>query len=296
MLARFAGPIARGARPLAYRGRVQELRGKVAVITGGASGIGRALAHAFAGEGMKVVLADVDEVRMRAVEAELAEGGTEVLPVVCDTSLEASVQALAAATLEHFGAAHVLCNNAGVIGKGDPWTAPMSTWEWVVGINLYGVIHGIRAFLPIMQEQGEGHIVNTASMAGLIALPAAAPYNVTKHGVVALSEGLYLELKASGSPVRVSALCPSFVKTNLVDGQQWQTRLGAEPNANPTPVGQMIDQLLKDGVDGGIDPAEVARQVVAAVKAEQFWILTHPEESFRPVERMQRAAAQENPG
>jgi NAD(P)-dependent dehydrogenase (short-subunit alcohol dehydrogenase family) len=274
---------------------VQELRGKVAVVTGGASGIGRALAHAFAAEGMKVVLADVDEVRMRAVESELAEGGTEVLPVVCDTSLEPSVQALAQVTLERFGAAHVLCNNAGVVGKGDPWAGPMTTWEWVIGINLYGVIHGIRAFLPIMQEQGEGHIVNTASMAGLMALPGAAPYNVTKSGVVALSEGLFIELKNSGSPVRVSALCPAFVKTNLMKGQQWQDRLGTEPPPTENVIGKMIETMLADGVEGGIDPSEVARQVVDAIHEERFWILTHPETRQIPVERMQRAAAQENP-
>lgn len=274
---------------------MQELRGKVAVITGGASGIGRALARAFAAEGMKVVLADVDEVSMRAVEAELAEGGTEVLPVVCDTSLEPSVQALAQMTLERFGGAHVLCNNAGVIGKGDPWTGPMSTWEWVVGINLYGVIHGIRAFLPIMQEQGEGHIVNTASLAGLVAVPGAAPYNVTKSGVVALSEGLFIELKAAGSPVRVSALCPAFVRTNLYEGQKWQERLGDEPPATSNPIVQMTDDMLRQGVEGGIDPSIVASEVVQAVYEERFWILTHPETREMPVERMQRAAAQENP-
>ena len=265
------------------------------MVTGGASGIGRALARAFGAAGMKVVLADLDEVRMRAVEAELAEGGTEVLPVVCDTSLEPSVEALAQATLERFGAAHVLCNNAGVVGKGDPWTGPMSTWDWVVGVNLYGVIHGIRAFLPIMQTQGEGHIVNTASMAGLVALPGAAPYNVTKHGVVALSEGLFIELKSSGSPVRVSALCPGFVRTNLMDGQTWQERLGSEPSPTSNPMGVMIDDLLRQGVQSGIDPDHVASEVVDAIRTERFWILTHPEMRQSPVERMQRAAAQENP-
>ena len=274
---------------------MEELRGKVAVVTGGASGIGRALARAFGAAGMKVVLADLDEVRMREVEVELAEGGTEVLPVVCDTSLEPSVQALAQATLERFGAAHVLCNNAGVVGKGDPWSGPMSTWDWVVGVNLYGVIHGIRAFLPIMEEQGEGHIVNTASMAGLVALPGAAPYNVTKHGVVALSEGLFIELKSSGSPVRVSALCPGFVRTNLMDGQTWQERLGREPAPTSLPMGVMIDGLLRQGVESGIDPDTVASEVVDAIRTERFWILTHPEMRQSPVERMQRAATQENP-
>ena len=274
---------------------MKNLRGKVAVITGGGSGIGRSIAHALAAHGMKVVLADVDEVAMRAVEAELTEGGAEVLPVVCDTSLEANVYALAQATLDRFGGAHVLCNNAGVAGKGDPWSGPMSSWDWVVGINLYGVVHGIRAFLPIMQDQGEGHIVNTASMAGLIALPGAAAYNATKTAVVAITEGLFLEMKGTGSPVGVSVLCPGFVKTNLVTGQKWQDRLGAEPPMTTSPMGQIIEQMLIDGVDNGVDPDGIAAQVVDAILTDRFWILTHPDMRQMPVERMQRAAAQENP-
>lgn len=274
---------------------MEDLNGKVAVITGGASGIGRSLAHAFAARGMKVVLADVDEVRMRSVEAELAERGTEVLPVVCDTSLEPSVQALAQATLDRFGAAHVLCNNAGVAGTGDPWSGPISAWDWVVGINLYGVVHGIRAFLPIMQDQGEGHIVNTASMAGLVALPGAAAYNATKTAVVAISEGLFLELKGLGSPVGVSVLCPGFVRTNLLAGQQWQDRLGPEPPVTTSPIGQMIETMLTQGVENGVDPDSIAAQVLDAIGTGRFWILTHPEMREAPVERMQRAAAQENP-
>lgn len=275
---------------------MDDLRGKVAVITGGASGIGRALAERFAAEGMKIVIADIDEVAMRAVEVQLAEGGAEVLTQLCDTSLEAEVQALADAAMSRFGGAHVLCNNAGVIGKGDAWRSPIAVWDWVIGINLYGVIHGIRAFLPIMEDQGEGHIVNTASMAGLVALPGAAPYNVTKTGVVALSEGLYLELKATGSPVRVSALCPGFVKTNLAKGQKWTERLGSEPGAAQTPMAQMMDAVLAQGVEEGIEASDVADQVVDAIRTECFWILTHPEMRQVPVERMQRAADQVNPG
>jgi NAD(P)-dependent dehydrogenase (short-subunit alcohol dehydrogenase family) len=275
---------------------MDDLQGKVVVITGGASGIGRALAERFAAEGMKLVLADIDEVTLRSTEVQLAEGGAEVLSVLCDTSLEAEVQALADAALARFGAAHVLCNNAGVIGKGDAWRSPMSVWEWVVGINLYGVIHGIRAFLPIMEDQGEGHIVNTASMAGLVAVPGAAPYNVTKTGVVALSEGLHLELKATGSPVRVSALCPGFVRTNLARGQRWQDRLGSDPGTAQTPMAQLMDAALTQGIDEGIDSTVVADAVVEAIRAEQFWILTHADMRHLPVERMERAARQENPG
>ena len=274
---------------------MQDLTGKVAVITGGASGIGRALAERFAAEGMHIVLADLDDVKLRAVEVALAEGGTQVLAVRCDIASEAEVQALADATVERFGGAHVLCNNAGVVGRGDAWRGPIAAWDWVIRINLYGVIHGIRAFLPIMEDQGEGHIVNTASMAGLVAVPGAAPYNVTKSGVVALSEGLFIELKATGSPVRVSALCPGFVRTNLLEGQQWDDRLGSDPGDPSTPMGQIMDTVLREGVEQGIDANEVAAQVVDAIHAERFWILTHPDMRHSAVERMERAERQENP-
>lgn len=267
----------------------------MAVITGGASGIGRALAHAFAARGMHIVLADIDEQRMRTVEVELSEGGTQVLPIVCDTSTEPSVQALAEATMSHFGAAHVLCNNAGVVGKGDPWHGPISTWEWVLGINLYGVIHGVRAFVPIMEDQGCGHIVNTASMAGLLAMPGSAPYAVSKAGVVSLTEGLFVELKARSSAVSTSVLCPGFVKTNLMDGQQWTARLGDEPAATADPLGVMMESMLRDGVQAGIDAADVAAQVVEAIDTDRMWVLTHADMAPLAVQRMERAVAQENP-
>jgi NAD(P)-dependent dehydrogenase (short-subunit alcohol dehydrogenase family) len=271
--------------------------GHVAVITGGASGIGRAMAHAFASRGMHVVLADLDDVKMRSVEAELTEQGVDVLPVVCDTSNEAAVQALAQATLDRFGAAHVLCNNAGVVGKADAWTGGLRNWDWVLGINFYGVLHGVRAFLPIMQDQGCGHIVNTASMAGLVAVPGAAPYGVSKAAVVALSEALFIELVATGSPVRVSALCPGFVKTNLIDtGTTWNPAFGAEPATNADdPMTQITTAMFEQGVENGIPPEDVAAQVVDAIDAQRFWILTHPDMRHLAVERMQRAEAQENP-
>lgn len=261
--------------------------GKVAVITGGASGIGLALAEAFIAEGMRVVLADIDEPRLREVEARLSESGGDVAAMWCDTSSEPAVEALAQFAIERFGAAHVLCNNAGIAGLGDPWSGPMAVWERVVGINLYGVVHGIRAFMPIMTDQGEGHIVNTASMAGLVAMPGAAPYNATKHAVVAISEGLYLELKALGSPVEVSVLCPSWVKTRL---------MVHEPTELDNPMARLMNQIVRDSLDReGMPPAEVAAQVVAAVRSKQFWILTHEDVRQNPVERMQRAAAQVNP-
>ncbi|MCU1365547.1 MAG: putative oxidoreductase [Ilumatobacteraceae bacterium] len=274
---------------------MEHLAGKVAVVTGAGSGIGKALAERFVAEGMRVVLADIDEVRLRSVEAQLSENGGNVLPVVCDTALEESVQALAQKALDHYGAAHVLCNNAGVVGTGDPWAGPISVWDWVIGINLYGVIHGVRAFLPIMQEQGEGHIVNTASMAGLLAMPGAAAYNVTKHGVVALSEGLFTELKSTGSPVSVSVLCPGFVKTELMKQMSWAARLGEQPAASSNPVAQFMDQMLVEGVESGISPVDVADQVVDAITSDRFWILTHPDFGPGVTERYRKAVAQENP-
>ncbi|MFT6764975.1 MAG: NAD(P)-dependent dehydrogenase (short-subunit alcohol dehydrogenase family), partial [Candidatus Aldehydirespiratoraceae bacterium] len=178
--------------------------GNVAVITGGASGIGLAVAEQLIARGMRVVLADIDEPKLRDVEARLTEAGADVAGVVCDTASSTSVADLAEATLARFGGCHLLFNNAGIAGVGDAWDGPLELWDRVIGINLYGVIHGIRSFLPIMTEQGVGHIVNTASIAGLIAIPGAAPYNATKHGVVAISESLFLELGAIESPVGVS--------------------------------------------------------------------------------------------
>ena len=260
--------------------------GNVAVITGGASGIGLAVAERLIEREMRVVLADIDEPELRDVEARLTESGADVAGVVCDTASPSSVTELAEAALERFGAAHLLFNNAGIVGIGDAWNGPLDLWDRVIGINLYGVVHGIRAFLPIMTEQGVGHIVNTASMAGLLALPGAAPYNATKHAVVAISESLYLELGSIGSSVGVSVLCPGFVKTDL---------MSHEPDEVTSPIGALIGEMLTAGVETGVPALDVADQVVAAVDAEQFWILTHEEMRAGPVERMERAATQTNP-
>jgi NAD(P)-dependent dehydrogenase (short-subunit alcohol dehydrogenase family) len=266
---------------------MEQLAEKVAVITGAASGIGRAFAERFAAEQMRLVIADVNEPRLREVEAFLSENGAAVATMRCDTSSEADVEALAQLALERFGAAHLLCNNAGIGGMGDAWIDSMGLWTRVVGVNLYGVVHGIRAFLPIMTEQGEGHIVNTASMAGLLPMPGAAPYNATKHGVVALSEGLFLELEAIGSPVGVSVLCPGWVRTNLMEN---------EPESVSSPVGNLINTVVRESVESiGIAPEDVADQVVDAIRANRFWILTHRDMKPAPVERMQRAADGVNP-
>lgn len=274
---------------------MRNLEGKVAVITGAGSGIGRALADRFAAAGMRIVLADIDEVRLRTAQAELSERGADVLPVQVDVSLGESMEELARRTLEKYGAAHLLCNNAGVAGVGDQWTGPISVWEWVVGINLYGVVHGIRSFLPIMLDQDEGHIVNTASMAGLVAMPGFGPYNATKHAVVAISEGLFLELKAKGSNVSCSALCPGFVRTNLMADPKWADRLGDRPKEIADPISDMMNQALHQGVEAGMPATDVADMVHDAVVDDRFWILTHTDMHDAVQQRFDRALRGENP-
>lgn len=271
-----------------------QLSGKVAVVTGAASGIGRALAEACAAEGMRVVLADVDEARMREVEAVISERRAEVLAVRCDTARQASVVALAEAAMGRFGAVHLLCNNAGTVGRGDPWTGPFSAWEFSVGVNLYGVVHGVRAFLPIMREQGEGHIVNTASMAGLLAMPGYAAYTATKHAVVGVSESLRAELRAAGEPIGVSVVCPGFVNTNLLE-ERWDPSLGAVPPDSTAPAALAMGEALRQGVAAGIPPGEVAAQVLDAVRAGRFWVLTNPELSPVVTDRFRRAVDGDDP-
>jgi Short-chain dehydrogenases of various substrate specificities len=267
--------------------------GKVAVVTGAASGIGLALAERFANSGMHVVLADVDEAGLGAAAEKLGALGVDTLTVPTDVSDEGAVQALAAATMERFGAAHVVCNNAGVAAKGDPWFGPLSTWRWVIGVNLWSVVHGVRAFLPILTEQGEGHFVNTASMAGL--LPgASAPYDATKHAVVAISEDLYIGMQQLGSGIGVSVLCPGWVRTNIVDSDRnWPAELGAK--APTTPVTDVIYEVLRNVINEGMPPAVVADKVADAVEAETFWVLPHPEFVDLAVRRWHDIAEGVNP-
>jgi len=260
--------------------------GNVAVITGGASGIGLAVAESMIAEGMSVVLADIDAPKLRDVEARLTENGATAATMVCNTTSEPEVNALAEYALEQFGAIHVMFNNAGIAGVGDAWIDPMDLWQRVLDVNVYGVVHGVRSVLPIMQQQGVGHIVSTASHAGLNGAPGIAPYVASKHAVVGLSESLFLELQLLGSPVGVSVLCPEFVKTDLMN---------KEPDTLDSPMAQFINQALSDGVDGGIPASEVAAQVVAAIKNDQFWILTHDSTREASVARVRRAADGVNP-
>jgi NAD(P)-dependent dehydrogenase (short-subunit alcohol dehydrogenase family) len=266
---------------------MKKLEGKVAVVTGAASGIGLALSEMFVAEGMKVVLADIDEIRLAEVEAKFRVDGADTASMVCDTSSEQSVAALADFTMATYGGAHVLCNNAGIPGMGDAWTDPMDLWHRTVDINLYGVVHGIRAFLPIMTTQGEGHIVNTASMGGLLPMPGAGPYNATKHAVVGLSEGLYLELKMLGSPVEVSVLCPGWVKTRLMEH---------EDAVATSPIAKLMSDFARSSIENdSMSTAELAQRVLEAIVNDRFWIVTHDAMRNLPIARMQRASDQTNP-
>lgn len=252
---------------------MKELQNKVAVVTGAASGIGRALAGRFADEKMAVVLADVDEAALGRAEDELRTAGTETLAVATDVASDESVAELARRTVARFGTAHVVCNNAGVAAFGACWEIDPSVWEWVLGVDLGGVINGIRHFVPLLLEQGEGHVVNTASMAGLLVGPYAAPYTVAKHGVVGLSETLHHELGLRSSPVKVSVLCPGYIKTNLMDDERWKSRLG-DTSYIPEDVGStFVRQMFTDGIESGASPDELAELVVGAIREERFWVL-----------------------
>jgi NAD(P)-dependent dehydrogenase (short-subunit alcohol dehydrogenase family) len=253
---------------------VRELGGKVAVVTGAASGIGLALARRFAREQMRLVLADVEEPALDTAVEELRRGGAEVLGAVTDVSDAGQVQALADATIERFGAVHVVCNNAGVGAGGLSWEAPLATWEWVLGVNLWGVVHGIRSFVPLLVEQGEGHVVNTASVAGLVAPPFMGPYSASKHAVVAISETLLHELRFLGSDVGVSVVCPGWVRTRIAESERNRPAPLAVTDGESDAA---MRAVLASAIEGGMAPEQVAEHVHGAVRDGRFWVLTHDE-------------------
>jgi NAD(P)-dependent dehydrogenase (short-subunit alcohol dehydrogenase family) len=260
---------------------MDEFEGKVAVVTGAASGIGRALVERFAGAGMRVVLADVERAALDAAAGAVADefGADNVLAVPTDVRDDRAVDALAAATFERFGTAHVVCNNAGVGVGGLAWTVPADRWRWIVDVNLLSVAHGVRAFVPRMIEQGEGHVVNTASAAGILTGPVMAPYYATKHGVVALSESLYFDLQLTGATgVGVSVLCPEWVRTRIHDSERNRPDGVGEmpvPGGDAGEAAPGMRDVLQGLVDSGLDPADVAGTVLDAIRSGRFWIMTH---------------------
>jgi short-subunit dehydrogenase len=259
--------------------------GQVAVITGAASGIGRALAHACADREMKLVLADLDAGALDDATADLLAAGADARAVPTDVRDPAAVEALRDAAVGAFGTVHLVCNNAGVGGGGRTWETPLELWRWVLDVDLWSVIHGVRAFVPLLIEQGAGHVLNTASAAGLLPIPTLAPYVVAKHAVVALSENLELELEGTG--VGVSVLCPMFVRTRIYEFDRHlpdDVRDALDPPEDAAERRQALQQM----VESGMDPADVARQTLDSIDAGHLYILTHDQLADRLRERTQR--------
>ena len=252
---------------------MKTLTGRVAVVTGAASGIGLALSERFAAEGMRVVMADVEAAALERAAAAVRERAPAVLAVRVDVARPEDVERLADETYRTFGAAHVVCNNAGVAVIGAVHEHTLADWQWVMGVNLWGVIHGVRAFVPRMLAGGdEGHIVNTASMAGLTTAPYMAVYDVTKHGVVALSESMFKEFEATGAPLGVSVVCPGLIDTNIMrSARNRPPELADEGKAGP--AAQAFGQALGDRLTTGYPPSEVADQVVRGIRERRFYIV-----------------------
>ena len=279
---------------------MKEFSGKVAVITGAASGFGREFALLGAKLGMKLVLADVQKDALETTAAEIAAGGTQVLAQTCDVRKGEQVEALAQAAMQRFGAIHLVFNNAGVGAGGLVWESTQADWEWVLGVNLWGVIHGVRVFTPMMlacaeaDSSYEGHIVNTASMAGLLTPPTMGIYNVSKHAVVALSETLYHDLMLVDAPIGASVLCPYFVPTGI--SQSERVRPDDVQGAAPTRSQQVSQATLEKAVSSGkVTAAEVAQRTFDAIGAGQFYIYSHPLALGNVQRRMEDIVTGRNP-
>jgi NAD(P)-dependent dehydrogenase (short-subunit alcohol dehydrogenase family) len=274
---------------------------RVAVITGAASGFGREFALIGARLGMKLVLADVQQDALDKVKAELDEQGAQVLAMRCDVRHPSEVQALADATMQRFGAVHLVFNNAGVGSGGLIWEHTQADWEWVLGVNLWGVIHGVRIFTNLMLEcakkdpEYEGHIVNTASMAGLLNAPTMGVYNVSKHAVVSLTETLFQDLQLAQAPISASVLCPYFVPTGISQSHRNRPEDVASGKATAS---QKAAQAMSDKAvsSGKVSASEVAENTFKAIRDRQFYIFSHPAALANVQERMEEILALRNPG
>lgn len=257
---------------------MQELKNKVAVITGAADGIGRALAMKGAKEGMKLVLADIDTAKLDRLVAELTAGGTEAVSLRVDVSREEEVEALARLAYDTFGAVHLLVNNAGVALAKNAWETTARDWEWVMGVNLYGVTNGVRSFVPRMLESDVScHIINTSSIAGLLSEPSMAAYNVSKFGVVTLSEGLHHDLTLRKAKIGVSVLCPAWVKTRIAEADRHRPADERIDLATLDKVTAATGMAMFKAVKNGVEPEEIAEATFAAVRDNRFYIITHPQ-------------------
>jgi NAD(P)-dependent dehydrogenase (short-subunit alcohol dehydrogenase family) len=275
---------------------MQDLEGKVAVVTGAASGIGKAMATRFGEAGMKLVLVDIESSPLDAVARHLSTNGVDVLTKLVDVSNADAMDALGEAVLDHFGGAHVICNNAGVATGGPIWEATQADWEFTMGPNIWGVIHGVRVFGKHLVEQNEGHFVNTASMAGLVSTAGMGPYNVTKQGVVALSETLFLDLQAAGSDVGVSVLCPGFVQTQIWNsGRNRPAHLSNPESPEMQAAETGMQEILKTVIENSMPTDQVADRVHDAVLEKRLYIITH--EATKPAleRRVGHILKDENP-
>jgi NAD(P)-dependent dehydrogenase (short-subunit alcohol dehydrogenase family) len=257
---------------------LKQLSGRVAVVTGGASGIGRGMAEAFAEKGMKLAIADVEDGALAATVAELKAGGAEVIGVRCDVTSPQSVAELAERVLAQYGAVHVVCNNAGVAGAanmGALWELPLADWEWVLGVNTWGVIHGMRAFMPILAQQPEAHVVNTASLAGTMV--SGGIYGVSKHACVAISEALYRECQLRAPHVGVSVLCPGWVNTRILESERNRPETPRQtPAATPSSEFGNAREVIAGLLKAGLPPRKVGEIVVDGILANRFYLFTHP--------------------
>ncbi|GAC1431139.1 MAG: SDR family NAD(P)-dependent oxidoreductase [Burkholderiaceae bacterium] len=282
---------------------MDNLKGKVAVITGGASGFGLEFARIGAARGMKLALADVQGGALAIARTELEAAGAEVLAVHCDVRHGAAVQALADATMERFGAVHLLFNNAGVGAGGLVWENTQADWEWVLGVNLWGAVHGVRIFTPLMLASAtndsayQGHIVNTASMAGLLNAPTMGIYNVSKHAVVSLSESLYQDLQLVGAPIGVSVLCPYFVPTGISQSHRNRPE-DVRNTAAPMTASQRTAQAMSEKAvtSGKVSAADVGRMTFEAIHANRFYLSSHPHALANVQQRMEEIVSGANPG